>query len=153
MGFTHAVTPEERLAELDSGHAPQLVARMASGFAVMADVQFLRGYCLLLAYPQVGQLNELLGERRGQFLADMGSLGDAIQKVTGAARINYSIYGNLDPFLHAHLFPRFVDEDAAFRTLPPFLYPPTVRESDEHRFSEAGHGSLRDQIRQALAAP
>ncbi len=146
------MTPAERLAELDRGDSPQLIARMPSGFAVTADVQFLRGYCLLLAYPQVGQLNELEGESRVQFLSDMARLGDAVKAVTQAVRINYSIYGNLDPFLHAHVFPRFSDEDEAYRTVPPFLYPASVRESNELRFSEAEHGELRDAIREALAS-
>jgi diadenosine tetraphosphate (Ap4A) HIT family hydrolase len=83
----------------------------------------------------------------------MAQLGDAVLAVTGAMRINYSIYGNLDPFLHAHIFPRFSDEDAAFRTGPPFHYPPSVRESEELRFSEEQYGSLRDAIRNALTLP
>jgi diadenosine tetraphosphate (Ap4A) HIT family hydrolase len=123
---------------------------MKSGFAVMADVQFLSGYCLLLAYPQVGQLNELQGDARTQFLNDMALLGDAVQDVTGAVRINYSIYGNLDPFLHAHVFPRLAEEPAEYRTVPPFLYPPAIRESAELRFSEEQHAPLRDRIREAL---
>ena len=116
----------------------------------MADRQFLRGYCLLLAFPKVGQLNELEGEARAEFLSDMAKLGDAVQQATGAVRINYSIYGNLDPFLHAHVFPRFVDEDPVHRTAPPFLYPPSIREDPALGFDESEHGELRDQIRELL---
>jgi diadenosine tetraphosphate (Ap4A) HIT family hydrolase len=144
------MTPEERLDRLVNGNEPKLVARMASGFAVMADVQFLPGYCLLLAYPQVGQLNELTGEDRAQFLHDMARLGDAVQAATEAVRINYSIYGNLDPFLHAHVFPRFLDEDDRYRTVPPFLYPPELREDPEARFDPKVHGLLRDKIQRYL---
>jgi diadenosine tetraphosphate (Ap4A) HIT family hydrolase len=144
------MSPAERLAELELGKDPKLIVRMESGFAVMADFQFLRGYCLLLAYPQVGQLNDLTGSRRDAFLRDMAKLGDAVKEVTGAVRINYSIYGNLDPFLHAHVFPRFAGEPAQYRTVPPFLYPTSIREAEEFRFHEGEHEGLRDQLRAQL---
>jgi diadenosine tetraphosphate (Ap4A) HIT family hydrolase len=145
------VTPDERLEQLARGENPQMIARMESGFAVMADFQFLPGYCLLLAYPKVGQLNDLTGEDRAGFLRDMARLGDAVKELTGAVRINYSIYGNLDPFLHAHVFPRFSNEPDEFRTVPPFLYPTAIREAERFRFSAAEHGRLRDQIRALLS--
>lgn len=144
------MTTDERLNSLAHGESPQLIVKMESGYAVMADFQFLPGYCLLLGYPKVGQLNDLAGDERASFLRDMAALGDAVKEVTGAVRINYSIYGNLDPFLHAHIFPRFANEPDEFRTAPPFLYPPAVREAEQFRFSEAEHGPVRDQIRQIL---
>jgi len=124
---------------------------MESGFAVMSDTQFLRGYCLLLAYPMVGKLNDLQGAARAQFLADMAALGDAVIAVTGAVRANYAIYGNLDPFLHAHVWPRFSDEPSVYRTISPFLYPRELREAPEHAYDPAKHDALRDAIRRALS--
>ncbi|CAN5348312.1 hypothetical protein BH11ARM1_BH11ARM1_16780 [soil metagenome] len=121
---------------------------MKSGFAVMSEAQFLPGYCLLLASPKVANLNSLVAADRAQFLADMAELGDAVLAVTGAVRINYSIYGNLDPFLHAHLFPRYADEDEAQRTLPPFLIPEAVRSGTP--YDPEIHDEIRDQIRARL---
>jgi diadenosine tetraphosphate (Ap4A) HIT family hydrolase len=144
------MTPEERLAELVAGKNPRLIKVMPSGFAVMSDTQFLPGYCLLLAYPKVGQLNEIHGRKREQFLSDMARLGDAVQVVTGAIRINYSIYGNLDPFLHAHVFPRFVDEDERFKYIPPFLYPQEAREHSRNHYNPKKHDELRDAIARHL---
>jgi len=34
-------------------------------------------------------------------------------------RINYALFGNLEPALHAHVFPRRADEPAATRTAQP----------------------------------
>ncbi|MBC8063614.1 MAG: hypothetical protein H7Y17_02195, partial [Chlorobia bacterium] len=106
------MTPYQRLAQLERGENPALIAKLPSGFAVMGDFQFLPGYCLLLAHPRVDKLNDLQGPQRTQFLDDMARLGDAILGATDAIRINYSIYGNLDPFLHAHLFPRYAWEES-----------------------------------------
>ena len=37
----------------------------------------------------------------------MARLGHAVLEVTGALRINYAMFGNVEPALHAHVFPRY----------------------------------------------
>jgi hypothetical protein len=39
-------------------------------------------------------------------------IDDALLKITDAIRINYQILSNLDPYLHAHICPRYLWEDA-----------------------------------------
>ena len=104
------------------GADPTVIARRASGWAVLGEVQFLRGYSLLLPDPVVPHLNALTGPARGQFLLDMARLGDAVLQVTGAVRINYEMLGNLDPALHAHVFPRYASEPDDLRTRPVWFY-------------------------------
>lgn len=116
---------------------------MPSGFAILADKQVLRGYCLLLPDPIPPHLNALQGDQRKQFLHDMAALGDALLAVTGAARINYEILGNLDPALHAHVIPRYLDEPDHLRTKPIWSYDWDAAPS----FSEECYGELRDSIR------
>ncbi len=144
------MTGTERLEFLARGENPKMLLRMKSGFAVIGDTQFLPGYCLLLAYPEVGQLNDMYGAARDQFLRDMSVLGDAVKAATGAERINYSIYGNLDPFLHAHIWPRYVWEDPQNHTLPPFNYPASIREDFSNHFDMGKHGGLMKKIREEL---
>ncbi|HWA82305.1 MAG TPA: hypothetical protein VG820_02655 [Fimbriimonadaceae bacterium] len=146
------MSPEERLAELAEGRNPALVARMPSGFLTMGTSQFLPGYCLLLAYPKAGKLNDLTGEARAQFLDDMARAGDAVLAATGCQRINYSIYGNLDPFLHAHIWPRYDWEEERFRTLPPLSIPAEVRDAPDCAFDVAKHSELLERIRHCLGS-
>jgi diadenosine tetraphosphate (Ap4A) HIT family hydrolase len=95
---------------------------MKSGWAVLGEQQFLRGYALLLPDPVVGTLNELHGAARALVLSDAALLGDAVLEVTGALRINYAIFGNLEPALHVHVVPRYANEDASLRTAHPWSY-------------------------------
>jgi diadenosine tetraphosphate (Ap4A) HIT family hydrolase len=37
-------------------------------------------------------------------------------------RINYAIFGNLEPALHAHVIPRYRNEPEAMRTQQPWAY-------------------------------
>ena len=140
------MTPEERLDELLRGENPRLVARLGSGFVELAQNQFLAGYCILLAYPKAGQLLDLDEVRRVAFLSDMATVGQAIREATGAARCNFAIYGNVDPFLHAHIWPRFEDEDESLRTLPPLSFPVEVRESCVTAFDQRVHSGIQRAI-------
>jgi diadenosine tetraphosphate (Ap4A) HIT family hydrolase len=102
---------------------------MPSGWAVLCDSQFLRGYSLLLPDPVVPDLNALDKNQRMQYLYDMSVIGDALLEVTGAFRINYEILGNLDPALHTHIIPRYMSEPEERRKSPPFFYDKDYRNS------------------------
>ena len=112
----------QRVQACQDGSYEKCICKMASGWAVMGDVQFLEGYSLLLPDPVVPHLNAMSMEHRLAFLSDMTRLGDAVLSVTGAVRINYEMLGNLEPALHAHVFPRFDTEDEALRTKPVWFY-------------------------------
>jgi diadenosine tetraphosphate (Ap4A) HIT family hydrolase len=77
----------------------------------------------------------------------MAALGDALLAVTGAARINYEMLGNLDPALHAHVIPRYMDEPENLRTKPIWSYDWDAAPA----FSEDEFGELRESIRERLS--
>jgi diadenosine tetraphosphate (Ap4A) HIT family hydrolase len=135
-----------RVDALRAGRDPAFVARLVSGWAVLGERQFLPGYCLLLPDPVVPSLNALTGADRAAFLADMAALGDAVLAATQALRINYAIFGNQDPALHAHVIPRYHDEEPSLRTAQPWAYdweaaPP---------FDAERHRELQGRIHAAL---
>ena len=121
---------------------PAAVARLPSGWVVMGERQVLAGYCLLLPDPVVAHLNVLVSGDREQFLADMARLGDAVLASTGALRINYAMFGNLEPALHAHVFPRYADEPVATRTAQPWA----LDWNAAPEYSPARHGELQRRI-------
>lgn len=130
------------------GDEPRVLARLESGWAVFGSQQFVRGYLLLLPDPVVPQLNALAGAARAQFLADMSRLGDALLLVTDAVRINYAIFGNVEPALHAHVIPRYAHEPAAMRTAQPWAYDWSCAEL----FDAVAMAPLADALRQVLRA-
>jgi diadenosine tetraphosphate (Ap4A) HIT family hydrolase len=109
---------EERVAMARAGKNPYVICRMRSGWLVIGDVQPLPGYSLLLADPVVPSLNDLSPEARNAFLADMTLAGDALLSATGCARVNYEIWGNAEPALHAHIMPRYLTEPEDKRHRP-----------------------------------
>ena len=120
----------DRIESARQGKNPTVIARLPEAFAVMGDVQWLPGYCVLLVdRPDVDGLTDLDPEGRRAFLASMATLGEAVESACRAAdsgfrRLNFDILGNTDEFLHAHVWPRYTWEPADRLTKPVWLYPP-----------------------------
>lgn len=136
----------EHVEACRNGTNPRVIARMPSGWAVMGVKQFLRGYALLLPDPVVPDLNALEYRARSRFLDDVGLLGDAVLAATQAVRINYAIFGNLEPALHAHVVPRFAEEPENLRTNNPWAYDWSAAPDFDTRV----HGALQREIARAL---
>jgi diadenosine tetraphosphate (Ap4A) HIT family hydrolase len=147
----NAATPtaiHRRVAALRAGADPTRIARLSSGWLVLGDPQVIPGYCLLLPDPVVPDLNALPAGPRAAFLADMAAAGDVLLEVTDARRINYAIFGNLEPALHAHLFPRRGDEPAGLATAQPWAWD----WSAAPRFDAVVHAALLERLQARVAA-
>jgi diadenosine tetraphosphate (Ap4A) HIT family hydrolase len=136
----------QQVAAARAGREPRVSARLFSGWVVFGERQFVRGYVQLLPDPVVPSLNALPAQERVQFLSDMARLGDALLKVTGAARINYAILGNVEPALHAHVIPRYLNEPEALRAEHPWAYNWDAAPA----FDRAVHGALAESLRAEL---
>ena len=112
----------QRVRECRDGKYPRLICRVSSGWVVLGDVQFLPGYSLLLPDPVVTDPNHLNEAQRKAFFYEMSLVGDALLSVTDAVRINYEMLGNLEPALHAHIFPRYLTEPEDLRLKPVWFY-------------------------------
>jgi diadenosine tetraphosphate (Ap4A) HIT family hydrolase len=136
-----------RLEAAHQGLNPTVIARVPSGWAVLGDGQRLPGYALILADPPVPSLNDLPLEAQMVFLRDMALLGRAVQDVTDCARVNYSVYGNTDPYLHAHVFARYAWEEPERVRVPVWMrYPLDELYANEVMFSLERHGELRNNL-------
>jgi diadenosine tetraphosphate (Ap4A) HIT family hydrolase len=141
----------DRIGAALRGENPTVLRRLQSAFAVIGDVQFLPGYSVLLADERgVERLSDLPRAKRLLFLSDMDQLGEAVERVcrrldSGFRRVNLEILGNTDPFLHAHVWPRFEWEPAELVGKPVWLYP-RERWSDERFRLGSRHDVLRDAI-------
>jgi len=144
----------EHVAAAREGREARVITRLYSGWVLFGQQQFVRGYVLLLPDPVVPSLNALGAKERTQFLMDMTRVGDALLKVTGALRINYAILGNVEPALHAHVIPRYLEEPEEMRTAHPWAYdwskaPPFDRKALE----ELAESLRRELTRMGVTKP
>ena len=54
-----AITIPERIAAARSGTNPAIICRVPLGWVAMYDMQYLRGYTILLDEPVVASINDL----------------------------------------------------------------------------------------------
>ncbi|MER6434718.1 diadenosine tetraphosphate hydrolase [Streptomyces sp900105245] len=141
----------DRIGAALRGENPTVLRRLESGFAVIGDVQFLPGYSVLLIdEPSVQRLSDLPRAKRLAFLSDMDRLGEAVERACRQMdpdfrRVNLEILGNTDPFLHAHVWPRFAWEPAELVGKPVWLYPRERWSAEQYRLGSQ-HEGLRDAI-------
>ena len=143
---------KDRIGSCVRGENPTVITKMKSGYVVMADNQFLPGYCILLRYPQVGGFSELTMEERQAFLLDTTLVGDAIEQVCHPRRVNYSTLMNKDGYLHTHIEARYDWEPEEYKYRPSWTYPEQERYTKEYMFSEERHGELRKKLKEKLEA-
>lgn len=119
----------DRIGSALRGENPTVLRRLPGAFAVIGDVQWLPGYCVLLTdMPGADRLSDLPRTQRRQFLDAMDQLGEAVERACRELdpqfrRVNLEILGNTDPFLHAHVWPRYEWEPPDLVGKPVWLYP------------------------------
>ena len=119
----------QRIESARNGTNPAVICSVPSGWVFLANMQYLRGYCILQADPIVESINALVQKEREQYLWDMALIGDALLEATNAYRINYATLGNTEPVLHTHIVPRYLDEPDEFRAHGPWSYPQEYQDS------------------------
>jgi diadenosine tetraphosphate (Ap4A) HIT family hydrolase len=147
----------DRIGTALRGENPTVLRRMPGGFAVIGDVQWLPGYCVLLTDdPGVSRLSDLPRPRRLEFLESMERLGEAVERARAGAdpafrRINLEILGNTDPFLHAHIWPRYDWEPPELIGGPVWLYPHGNWSDPDYALGPR-HDALRAEILRHLGS-
>ena len=128
------------------GDDPAVIARLRSGWAVMGQRRCCAATVCCCRIPSC-RISTRSSARRATGSWRTRPARRAVLAATGALRINYAIFGNLEPALHAHVHPRYADEPEAMRTSNPWAYD----WSRAPAFDERAHGPLRDSIRRAAA--
>ena len=146
----------DRIGSALRGENPTVLTRMPAGFAVIGDVQWLPGYCVLLTdEPAATRLSDLEPAARRAYLDSVAALAEAVEDACSAAdpafrRVNIEIVGNADDFLHTHIWPRYDWEPADLIQRPVWLYP-LERWSDPATALGPRHDALRQALTRRLS--
>lgn len=96
----------DRIAQIHTQTNPSFVAETSTGYIVLGDYQFFRGYTLLLCKYHVPELHDLDHATKVAFLTEMSLVAEVIYHVFQPRKLNYECLGNAEPHLHWHIFPR-----------------------------------------------
>lgn len=96
-------------AVIKAGKNPYFVKELKSGYVVLGDYQFYKGYTLFLSKIHVKELH-FLGSFRNIYLEEMAVVAEAVFETFRPNKINYELLGNTDNHLHWHIFPRYLND-------------------------------------------
>lgn len=96
----------ERIELIKQGKNPHFVKELETGYVVIGDGQYFKGYTLFLAKEHVTELHQMEYETKIKFLEEMSIVQEAVAKAFQADKMNIELLGNGDAHVHWHLFPR-----------------------------------------------
>jgi diadenosine tetraphosphate (Ap4A) HIT family hydrolase len=138
----------ERIDLIRKEENPFFVAETKTGFVVLGDFQFFRGYTLFLSKLHVRELHELDPETRKAFLWEMSEVAGAVGRAFKPVKLNYELLGNTDDHMHWHLFPRHHDDPYPRGTV--WNVDRTIRNSEDARPDVQTLKSLKQALLQEL---
>lgn len=96
----------ERIKMIKEGTNKYFVMELETGYVVIGDHQYFKGYTIFLCKEHITELHFLDIEFRKKFLSEMSIVGEAVYHAFQPDKINYELLGNGDAHLHWHIFPR-----------------------------------------------
>ena len=87
-----------------------MAAVVGGALFVIGDHQFHRGYAQVILKQHVCELHTLPAATQDAFFRETMLATNALVATFRPAKMNHACYGNLDPHLHWHLFPRYASD-------------------------------------------
>ncbi len=97
----------DRLTLWRKGENPYFIHEFEHSIFVIGDHQFHRGYSLILLKQHVREIHELPASIQTALFQEVMLAGQAIVATFQPWKMNYACYGNSEPHVHWHLFPRY----------------------------------------------
>lgn len=138
----------ERIEQCRAGTHPGFISELETGYAVLGDSQYFRGYSLLLCKTPATELHELPPEVRSKYLEEMALLAQAVFNVLRPHKLNYECLGNQVHHLHWHVFPRSADEPEPQKPVWTVMPPP--EDARQYALNPERDGPLIASLREEL---
>ena len=141
----------QRIKLIEQGKNPFFIKKFETGYAVLGDHQYFKGYCLFLCKIHKIELHELDKKFKMKFLEEMSVLAEAVYKTFKPAKLNYELLGNTDRHLHWHIFPRYKQEKNL--RAPVWMTNKRVRNAKRYILQEKERKRLIAEIRKNIEVP
>lgn len=95
----------QRIEFIKTGENPCFVRELETGYVVIGDHQYFKGYTLFLAKEHVTVVHHMEISVKLRFLEEMSLVREAVTKAFVAEKMNIELLGNSDAHAYWHLFP------------------------------------------------
>lgn len=133
------------LALCRAGQSPYFIHEFEHSFFVIGEHQYHRGYAQVVLKEHVIELHALPPAVQAAHFREVMLATDALVKTFQPSKMNHACYGNLDPHLHWHLFPRYTSDPDHHKQ--PWLH---AAEFPQHRIDASTARTLAARVRANL---
>lgn len=133
---------------IKEGINPYFVRELESGYVVIGDFQFYKGYTLFLCKTHITELHDLSYDFRKKFLEEMSLVAEAVYRAFQPEKLNYELLGNTDKHCHWHIFPRYSNDPKPKQ--PIWVIDQAVRCAEDTRPSETELKELKSKLNNEL---
>lgn len=137
-----------RIALIKEGKNPYFVRELETGYVVVGDFQFYKGYTLFLCKNHVTELHELPSDLRKKYLEEMSLVAEAVYIAFSPAKLNYELLGNTDEHCHWHIFPRYSNDSGL--THPIWVVDKNIRCAENTEPKEGELEELKTRLKNEL---
>ncbi|MGA7934110.1 MAG: HIT family protein [Kovacikia sp.] len=135
-----------RVSQCQTGQNPYFIHEFEHSLFVVGDHQFHPGYSLILLKQHVRELHELDPSVQIALFQELMTATAAIVHTFRPWKMNHACYGNAEPHIHWHLFPRYHSDPDCDNH--PWLHSSLFK---NHRINPETAQALSRQIRVSLA--
>lgn len=97
----------KNITDIKNGKYLYLVKELKTGYVVLGQYQYCKGYTLFLSKIHACELHELPVDFCQVYLGEMARVARAVFFAFRPVKLNYELLGNSEPHLHWHVFPRY----------------------------------------------
>lgn len=126
------------------------IKELETGYVVIGDFQYFKGYTLFLCKEHVTELHLLDPDFRTKFMDELSLVGEAVYNAFRPVKLNYELLGNGEggAHMHWHIFPRF-DGDMEMRG-PVWWAGKEVMYAEGNRISHDELKSMKEAVHREL---
>jgi diadenosine tetraphosphate (Ap4A) HIT family hydrolase len=97
----------QRIQLWRNGQNLSFIYEFENSIFVLGDHQYHRGYSLILLKSHIRELHELQNEVQSALFQEVMTATRALVRTFHPWKMNHACYGNAEPHIHWHLFPRY----------------------------------------------
>jgi diadenosine tetraphosphate (Ap4A) HIT family hydrolase len=138
----------ERIKNIQDKINPYFVTEFETGYVVLGDFQYFKGYTLFLCKQHKTELHQLESNFKMKFLQEMSMVAEAVFLAFKPKKLNYELLGNTVSHLHWHIFPRYDDDPVP--GMPIWGVDSKIRCSEQFKLSSEDLVKLKEKLFVAL---
>ena len=138
----------ERVGMVKQGNNPYFVTETETGYVVIGDHQYFKGYTLFLLKEHITELHFIPTKIKTKHLEELSIVYEAVFNAFKPDKMNAELLGNGDPHLHWHLYPRFKTDP--LHKKPVWKLAEELMYSDEYRPTPFELNEMIEKVRNEM---